>query len=260
MNDNDYAHHRKTGRVSAQIPAAPAQEIFLALTTGPDGTTLYFDGQPASSNRSLHLKFPACEKTTLVLGNSVYGDGSWLGSISGLALFDRELGPESVAALYEAWAGERSFVEADRENPSVLYLFDEGEGALMRDRRNGAAPLVIPSGVTPLKKRFLDMSLGESGFTGSLIRDAFLNLGGFVPLGFFLAAFLLQRGGTAGKRPVVYAALFCFAVSLTIEVLQAWMPSRSSQFLDLILNTAGGYAGAALLKKQYGKLRSFIEG
>jgi glycopeptide antibiotics resistance protein len=40
--------------------------------------------------------------------------------------------------------------------------------------------------------------------------------------------------------------LVCGAISLTIELAQAWIPSRSSQMLDLILNTLGGGIGVLL--------------
>jgi glycopeptide antibiotics resistance protein len=35
-------------------------------------------------------------------------------------------------------------------------------------------------------------------------------------------------------------------LSLGIELAQAWIPSRSSQMLDLALNTMGGAIGVAL--------------
>jgi glycopeptide antibiotics resistance protein len=37
-------------------------------------------------------------------------------------------------------------------------------------------------------------------------------------------------------------------ISLTIELAQAWMTSRSSQSLDLIFNTLGGCLGAMLYR------------
>ena len=249
MNDNDYAYRRRTGRVSAPIPTSPAQEIYLSLTTGPGGTTLFFDGQVVSRNRSLRLEMPTGARTTLVLGNSVYGNGPWHGSVSGLALFDRELPPESISALYDAFLKTRSFSGAGKEDPCILYLFNEKEGVAVRDSMGGAAALFIPSSVFPLEKRFLTRSLDESGFTGNLAQDAFVNLVGFIPLGFFFSVVLWRHGIKRGSLYAAYTAVFCFALSITIEVLQAWIPSRSSQFLDLALNTAGGLLGALLLRK-----------
>jgi glycopeptide antibiotics resistance protein len=41
----------------------------------------------------------------------------------------------------------------------------------------------------------------------------------------------------------------CFAISLSIEIVQAWLPSRSSQTLDVILNTTGALIGAMIYRK-----------
>jgi len=252
MNDNDYAHRRKTGRVSASMDSYPGQDIYLLLTTGTGGTTLYFNGQAVSSTQSLSLNFPAARQTNLVLGNSIYGDGPWHGTISGLALFDRELQPESVASLYSAWKDKGAFAEAAKEAPSALYLFNEEEGAPVRDWINGTASLLIPSSSAPLSRKFLTKSPGESGFTGSLAMDVLINLGGFVPLGLFFAAVISNGGNKSNRRRAACATIFCLAVSLAVEIFQAWIPSRSSQFLDLLLNTTGGCLGALLFSKTTG--------
>ncbi|MEJ2111202.1 MAG: VanZ family protein, partial [Acidobacteriota bacterium] len=211
-----------------------------------------------ASNPSLQLDFPFDEKTLLVLGNSIYGNGPWHGTVSGLALIDRELQPESVASLYRLWIENKSFAETEKENPSLLYLFNESEKSPIKDRITGTAALLIPDNASPLTKQFLEKSLGDPIFTGSLLHDVLVNLIGFVPLGFFFIAVLAQTEGTPRTRAVFYSVLFCFSVSLAIELFQAWVPSRSSQLLDLLLNTAGGYAGAFLYKKQFRWLRLLI--
>ena len=75
-----------------------------------------------------------------------------------------------------------------------------------------------------------------------------LNLIGFIPFGFILAATLIKFGGTFEKHYFLITVLFCFTVSLIIEVLQAWMPSRSSSMPDLIFNTLGALIGAMILR------------
>ena len=51
-----------------------------------------------------------------------------------------------------------------------------------------------------------------------------------------------RQSGLSGSSAIVIAAL----VSLMIELLQAWVPSRDSSALDLTLNTSGGVLGAWL--------------
>ena len=249
MNDNDYTHRRNVGRVSAELPSQSAQEIYLSLTTGRNGTILYFDGQIVSSNDSLLLEFPISDQTKLVLGNSVYGSNPWQGKISGLALFDRKLEPETVKSLYNSWVMKRSFADAEVENPFILYLFNEKSGTSIINQAGAAAPLRIPSRATPLRKKFLTGFWNDSEIKGNLARDALINLVGFIPVGFFIAGALIKLGGKLGKRPLVYAVILCFAVSLTIEIIQTWIPGRSSQSLDLLLNTLGAFLGAFVSKR-----------
>ena len=43
------------------------------------------------------------------------------------------------------------------------------------------------------------------------------------------------------------ATLTGFALSLTVEIVQAWYPARDSSLLDLALNTLGMAAGAMVI-------------
>ena len=69
---------------------------------------------------------------------------------------------------------------------------------------------------------------------------------GFVPLGFFLGALRSDFARADARRNLLLCIGLCFVLSLGIEVAQAWIPSRSSQMLDLGLNTLGGTTGVAL--------------
>ena len=93
--------------------------------------------------------------------------------------------------------------------------------------------------------------LGRSGiqannfvFNRFFILDTIVNLIGFIPFAFVLSATLIRVGGASEKHAVLITIAFCFVVSLAIEILQAWMPSRSSSMLDLVLNTIGACMGA----------------
>jgi glycopeptide antibiotics resistance protein len=71
-----------------------------------------------------------------------------------------------------------------------------------------------------------------------------VNIVGSIPLGFLLSAFLWST--TRSQRPVLAAILFGTLLSLTIELLQAYTPQRSSGMTDSITNTLGTALGAVL--------------
>lgn len=80
------------------------------------------------------------------------------------------------------------------------------------------------------------------------------NLVGYVPLGFFMAVTVLRTRG--GLWQLVGAWTLASALSLCLEALQVYLPSRVPSNVDWLLNTAGAGLGAvlALLVHQVGWL------
>ncbi len=74
--------------------------------------------------------------------------------------------------------------------------------------------------------------------------DVGANLLGYAPLGFLLALAALRsrRMGWA----VTASAIACALLSLAMETLQSYLPSRVPSNVDFALNTAGGCLGAGL--------------
>jgi glycopeptide antibiotics resistance protein len=71
-------------------------------------------------------------------------------------------------------------------------------------------------------------------------RDILLNVAFFIPLGILVAV------GYTGKSrwaAVLVAGVVGATVSLTVEFLQLWSPSRTAEAADLVTNTAGCLAG-----------------
>jgi glycopeptide antibiotics resistance protein len=99
-----------------------------------------------------------------------------------------------------------------------------------------------------LDKNVLSLTWDRLNFDSRFVRDIIMNLIGFIPLGFFLNATFVKAGGSFERHGVLTTVVFCFTVSLAIEILQAWMPSRSSDCLDLLLNTLGALLGVMIYK------------
>jgi hypothetical protein len=245
MNGDDYSNRKTTRRIVASQIFKNSQEAFLSITTGKEGTTAYIDGRLIKRKKDLKLKIPHEGKSTrLILGNSVYGNSFWRGEIYGLAFYNHVLKPEQVKSHFDTWSKARDFSFAKKEKPFLLFLFDEREGISSFDHTNGNHHLNIPKRVHVLKKRMLSLPWVDLKLDQSFIQDFIVNLVGFIPLGFFLCATLFEFGGIFQNRVILVAVIFSFTISLLIEISQAWMPSRSSQILDLLLNTSGALIGA----------------
>ncbi|WP_332742622.1 VanZ family protein [Hydrogenophaga sp.] len=89
--------------------------------------------------------------------------------------------------------------------------------------------------------------------------DVASNLVGYAPLGFLLAL-ALQRSGSSHWSWVVALGLPAL-LSLTVEMLQSYLPMRVSSNVDLVLNVAGAALGVALalLIERLGALRRWSQ-
>ncbi|MDO9360359.1 MAG: VanZ family protein [Polaromonas sp.] len=72
--------------------------------------------------------------------------------------------------------------------------------------------------------------------------DVGVNLAGYAPLGFLLALAALRSGRT--RWTVSIATLGACILSLSMETLQSYLPSRVPSNVDFVLNTAGAWLGA----------------
>ena len=95
-------------------------------------------------------------------------------------------------------------------------------------------------------------SLGETvrdGFIfGSDIKDYWQNILLFVPCGFSLGMLLATRKSTPFQI-LLWSLGICWSISTTIELIQLFLPSRVSNFTDIIYNTIGGGLGGWLYLK-----------
>lgn len=92
-------------------------------------------------------------------------------------------------------------------------------------------------------------------FSRWVVRDLFINVTIYAPLGLAAAGFFLRRHG---KLLAVAAALaLAFTLSLSMELLQAFEPQRDPSSLDVLSNTVGAAIGVAAAVAAQGALRRF---
>lgn len=91
-------------------------------------------------------------------------------------------------------------------------------------------------GISPLNFLMAPLPRYWTGF------DVGINLAGYMPIGFLLALSALRSGRT--HWAVSVAVLSAGALSLGMETLQSYLPSRVPSNVDFALNTAGAWLGA----------------
>jgi len=74
--------------------------------------------------------------------------------------------------------------------------------------------------------------------------DVAANALGYLPLGFLLALTALRTG--PGKHAILRATLSAALLSLCMEALQSYLPSRVPSNVDFALNTLGAFSGAVV--------------
>jgi len=239
----DGIHHPYVRSIYIDDAFQQGQTRFIALTSGPQGTQLYLDGVP-------QRRFPvALSKSNFtgrfLLGHNFAGHQPWAGDLLGLAIYDRALNGAEVSDHYTDWQQANVASQEKTQDVAALYLFDELAGDIIHNRAGYAPDITIPQRFTILHKTFLTF-WSELEPPNLDVRDIVVNIVGFAPLGFFLSAFLRYGRRREAGRTILLTMIFCGITSLTIEILQAYLPSRESSLLDFMDNTLGGIVGAAL--------------
>lgn len=247
MNGDDYDGRLRTPRIGVLDAFQEDQNTFINITSGKDGTRVYVNGELRQASGRLQLKIPnEISDAVMILGNSAYGRHSWSGKIYGLAIYEQILSEKKTSCHYHQWLKSHVFSFSRDIQPQIFYAFDEKKGRKAFDSGPNNHHLSIPSRMEILKKEILVAPWNEQRLDGPLVKDMIINLAGFIFPGFFFFALLVNFGGWLKTRAFLITVGTCFMLSLAIELIQVWIPSRSSQSLDLIMNTVGGMIGALL--------------
>ena len=218
---------------------------FITLTASAQGTAIYVDGTLVK--RSSHFGLSSRDFVgQLVVANSPVANDSWMGDLLGLAIYDRELAPTEVIEHYNSWTKNGRPAISEKEGPAALYLFDERAGGIIHNRARSAPDLYIPDHYLIVHQTLLEVPWKEYHPSWEYCKDVLINIGGFIPLGFVFCAYF--SSALHLKRAQLITILLGFTVSLTIEVLQAFIPTRDSGMTDVITNTLGTAIGAIVFQ------------
>jgi VanZ family protein len=221
--------------------------VFVTVVFGPRSAAVHLNGGPAQQVAGLNPAAPVCSGR-FVVGDSPIADNTWQGELYGLAIYRRALATEEVALSHRSWIASKRPAELAAGGPKALYLFDEGKGDLVRDHAAGVE-LYIPARYVIAHPTFLGAPWRSYDGDWNDVQDVVINIAGFAPFGFTFCALVSLSSTRWSSTVAVFAGLL---VSLTIEVTQAYMPTRNSDLSDVITNTIGTCLGVFV----YQKLRS----
>ena len=234
--------HSRTEVIGIEGVFRQLRPRFLTITSGTEGTEMYVDGALARAFPGFRLGKDFTGQ--LVIGTSPVRPDGWPGQLKGLAIYDRELTAIQVAKHYKTWTTRGAPELVGNEHVAALYLFNEHTGNIVHNAAHPGIDLYIPERFSLLHQTFLKPFWKEFKPKWSYISDTLMNIVGFIPLGFvFYGDWTLAR---PIKSAAVATVFWGLAVSLTIEILQSYLPTRSSGTTDLFTNTFGTFLGVRL--------------
>ena len=244
--EEPFASFRHSAMRSLWVPHAfqARKRRFLAISSGTQGTTVYLDGIPAEQSSSFKISTRDVSGQ-LILGSSPVVYDTWRGKLLGVAVFGREITPAQVSDHYLAWLNGRPEV-INRDQPAALYTFEERAGDVVHNQIASGPDLTIPESFHIPYKPLLKAPWKEFYLNQSYLQDVLVNIAGFIPFGVFFCMYF--SSGPASRRTVAATIILGAVFSLTIEVLQVYIPMRDSGTTDILTNTLGTTIGAMLYR------------
>jgi exosortase len=208
----------------------------LGIVYGSGRLKLYKDGTKVRELYTGHIEFSTWNNTyPLVIGSDADGNYCWRGSISMVSIFDRTLSGQEIQTLPAGVEGRP---------PIIHYVFGDTMPPPLFDRGSGEpANLSIPHHFTPYKRKILDFPRLDVQFFRDHLKDTLVNVVGLIPLGFLLAGYLNRRRVFL-KKTLLVSAILGIGLSIVIEFLQAFLPTRNSNMFNVIMNGIGTILGA----------------
>jgi len=217
---------------------------FWAIIAGPSGTSIFRDGGYVAKIPKAFISQKEFSGR-VVIGTSPAFNDPWLGVVTGIAVYDRELTFREIERHERTWiASERPDLQPT-DNCKMLYLFNERGGSVVHNRVADRPDLDIPVNYSILNQTLLDPVWRAASWSRSFWTDMFINIVGLIPFGFLYSSYFF---GIGFHRPRLAASVFGVMISLFIEIVQSHLPTRDSSMSDVIGNAAGTFLGAWLYR------------
>ena len=164
-----------------------------------------------------------------------------------LAISEGPLDAAEISRRYEQWTKSRH-LDRDVNHRGAAYDFVTPAADFVSNAGETGPDLIIPKIFRVSKPTVLEW---PDRLNRSVAVDAVVNIAGFVPFGLVTCLCLRFWTGWSISRCVAITILVGASVSLVIELLQVFLPTRDSSLADLVTNILGTAlgAGAAVIFK-----------
>lgn len=216
------------------------EKRLITIASGPERTEIYVNGELARSYEVRSLIGVEHFCGYLNLGNSSIGHSAWVGSMYGVALYDKLLTPEQIRQNYVLWTNRPADMPAVIEpEPLILYTFAERTGASVHNQMSDANHLKIPSAFKALRNAMVVHFWREMAWNKGFVVDVVINIIGFFPFALCMLTFVTGNRRVSPMRAAILTVLASATLSLIIETTQMGLPTRTPSSLDFLCNTAG---------------------
>jgi len=221
------------------------QQLVVSATVSPEKTAVYIDGRLTKDAVPFPFAGQICSGK-LLLGNSAVRVDSWWGHLQGVAVYSGELSPQEILADYRSWLAQHRPEKESGKQLVALYLMTRGEGRVIYNEIQSGSDLYIPPRYQLVGQPFLDPPWKEYHYANYWVSIG-PNVVAFVPLGWFVYGYL-SRSFTR-KTALLAGVLLGTGTSLTMEILQGYLPTRHSGTTDIVTNTVGTLLRVLLSRK-----------
>jgi hypothetical protein len=240
-----------TGRLRKRIDCdsvfRPGKEVCISITSGTQETKIFVDGKRRKAGqRNIFDAGCVVHPGRIFVGNSPDGRCTLEGTLESIEIDKNKLSDEELAASKTPLSPQNPKSAADTRGPIALYDFTKGSGFRIANEFGKDKGLYVPRFFTMLKFNILSFPDINNMLSIGSLQDYIVNFFGFVPFGFLLAV-LLWLKGRKRRTAIVITTVIGGVFSLFIELVQAYIPTRSSEVSDLFLNTMGALCGAILV-------------
>jgi hypothetical protein len=229
---------KPVGKLWIDGACGQSRQLFVTVTLDARQVNVYLDGRMARS-------FPVSTRADalsgeILIGHTFQGGPPWNGDVARIAVFGGGLDAAEVSHRYQQWVQARSLANtADRQGVEYEFLTPSRDFVSATGKFGPA--LMIPKIFRVRRPEVLEW---PDRLNRDVVMDAVINILGFVPFGFLTCLSLCDWTRWREYRRLTITILLAAAVSLAIELLQIFLPTRDSSLADLVMNILGAAIGA----------------